>query len=208
MGELTLIYGPAHPDKTSPAYERCLASLDAGDGESFLWLLPTHFQAQLMRRQLIRANSTDLLTGHLALDLNSFTDILSNLCPSQRPALPLSAQRPPSRRRPRGQRGQRGLLQPPPRAAEPRADSVVSSIGGDGHSAGRSGGNNSAQRGIAGPLCSLPRASRRWVERKSRAFCHRGCPPRPRDARTALPPTSVCSCSAALWTCPRLFCPC
>ncbi len=93
MGELTLIYGPAHPDKMSPAYERCLASLDAGDGESFLWLFPTHFQAQLMRRQLIRASSTSLLTGHLALDLNSFTDILYGFCPGQRPALPLSAQR-------------------------------------------------------------------------------------------------------------------
>ena len=93
MGELTLIYGPAHPDKTSPAYERCLASLDAGDSESFLYLFPTHFQAQLMRRQLIRASRTHLLTGHLALDLNSFTNILYSLCPGQRPALPLSAQR-------------------------------------------------------------------------------------------------------------------
>ena len=93
MGELTLIYGPAHPDKASPAYERCLASLDAGNGESFLWLFPTHFQAQLMRRQLIRANRTDLLTGHLALDLTSFTDILYGLCPGQRPPLPLSAHR-------------------------------------------------------------------------------------------------------------------
>ena len=93
MGELTLIYGSAHPDKASPAYERCLTSLDAGDGESFLWLFPTHFQAQLMRRQLLRASRTGLFTGHLALDLNSFTDILYSLCPSQRPALPLSAQR-------------------------------------------------------------------------------------------------------------------
>ena len=93
MGELTLIYGSAHPDKASPAYERCLTSLDAGDGESFLWLFPTHFQAQLMRRQLLRASRTGLFTGHLALDLNSFTDILYSLCPSQRPAQPLSAQR-------------------------------------------------------------------------------------------------------------------
>ena len=93
MGELTLIYGPAHPDKALPAYERCLASLDAGDGESFLWLFPSHFQAQLMRRQLIRASHTRLLTGHLALDLNSFTDILYSLCPRRRPALPISAQR-------------------------------------------------------------------------------------------------------------------
>ena len=93
MGELTLIYGPAHPDKASPAYERCLAHLDAGDNESFLWLFPTHFQAQLMRRQLIRASRTGLLTGHLALDLNSFIDTLYSLCPSQRPALPLSAHR-------------------------------------------------------------------------------------------------------------------
>ena len=89
MGELTLIYGPAHPDKALPAYECCLA----GDSESFLWLLPTRFQAQLMRRQLIRASHTRLLTGHLALDLNSFTDILYSLCPGQRPALPLSTQR-------------------------------------------------------------------------------------------------------------------
>ncbi len=91
MGELTLIYGPAHPDKASPAYERCLARLDASDSESFLWLFPSHFQAQLMRRQLIRAGH--LLTGHLALDLNSFTDILYSLCPGQRPTLPLSAHR-------------------------------------------------------------------------------------------------------------------
>ena len=93
MGELTLIHGPAHPDKMSPAYEHSLASLDAGDGESFLWLFPTHFQAQLMRRQLIRASRTSLLTGHLALDLNSFTDILYSLCPERRATLPLSAQR-------------------------------------------------------------------------------------------------------------------
>ena len=93
MGELTLIYGPAHPDKASSPYERCLAHLDAGDGESFLWLFPTHFQAQLMRRQLIHASRTHLLTGHLALDLNSFTNILYSLCPGQQPALPLSAQR-------------------------------------------------------------------------------------------------------------------
>ena len=93
MGELTLIYGPAHPAKASPAYEHCLAHLNDGDGESFLWLCPTRFQAQLMRRQLIRASSTDLLTGHLALDLNSFIDVLYSLCPGQRPALPLSAQR-------------------------------------------------------------------------------------------------------------------
>ena len=93
MGELTFIYGPAHPDKSKSAYERCLAHLDAGDGGAFLWLFPTHFQAQLMRRQLIRASRTRLLTGHLALDLNSFTDILYGLCPGRRPALPLSAHR-------------------------------------------------------------------------------------------------------------------
>lgn len=93
MGELTLIYGPAQPDKASPAYERCLTHLNASDGESFLWLFPTHFQAQLMRRQLIHASRTHLLTGHLALDLNSFTNILYSLCPSRRPALALSAQR-------------------------------------------------------------------------------------------------------------------
>ncbi len=93
MGELTLIYGPAHPYKASPAYERCSTHLDTGDSESFLWLFPTHFQAQLMRRQLIRASRTGLLTGHLALDLNSFIDMLYSLCPERRPALPLSAQR-------------------------------------------------------------------------------------------------------------------
>ena len=93
MGELTLICGPAHPDKAAPAYERCLAHLNAGDGGAFLWLFPTHFQDQLMRRQLIRASRTRLFAGHLALSLNSFTDILYSLCPGQRPALPLSAHR-------------------------------------------------------------------------------------------------------------------
>ena len=54
MGELTLIYGPAHPDKASLVSARCSAHLNAGDSRAFLWLFPSHFQAQLMRRQLVR----------------------------------------------------------------------------------------------------------------------------------------------------------
>ena len=92
MGELTLIYGPAHPDKASLASECCSVLLDAGDSRAFLWLVPSRFQAQLMRRQLARARSTGLLTGHLALDLNAFIDILYSLCPGRRAALPLSAE--------------------------------------------------------------------------------------------------------------------
>lgn len=92
MGELTLIYGPAHPDKASLASERCSALLSAGDSRALLWLVPSRFQAQLMRRQLVRASSTRLLTGHLALDLNAFTDSLYSLCPGRRAALPLSAE--------------------------------------------------------------------------------------------------------------------
>lgn len=92
MGELTLIYGPAHPDKASLASERCSALLSAGDSRAFLWLVPSRFQAQLMRRQFACARSTGLLTGHLALDLNAFIDILYSLCPGRRAALPLSAE--------------------------------------------------------------------------------------------------------------------
>ena len=102
MGELTLIYGPAHPDKASLASECCSAHLDAGDSRAFLWLFPSHFQAQLMRRQLVRPSCHSrasgnpapprVLTGPLALDLNAFIDLLYSLCPGRRAALPLSAQ--------------------------------------------------------------------------------------------------------------------
>ena len=144
MGELTLIYGPAHPAKASLAFERCSAHLNAGDSRALLWLAPSRFQAQLVRRQLVRASPpsrevlgfepatsschsrnsgnpagpaniegipspschsrergnpatqlaspTHLLVGPLALDLNTFTDLLYGLCPGQRAALPLSAQ--------------------------------------------------------------------------------------------------------------------
>ena len=43
MGELTLVYGPAHPEKWTPTLERCRQIL-AG-GQRILWLCPTPFQA-------------------------------------------------------------------------------------------------------------------------------------------------------------------
>ncbi|HIG52932.1 MAG TPA: PD-(D/E)XK nuclease family protein [Candidatus Handelsmanbacteria bacterium] len=93
MGELTLIHGPAHPDKQSPLFEHCLRQLKQGKSGDFLWLFPTHFQAQLMHRQLMRASGAGIQSGHSALDLTRFIATLYRLCPDQRPTLPPSAQR-------------------------------------------------------------------------------------------------------------------
>ena len=61
-----------------------------------------------MRRQLIRASH--LFTGHLALDLNSFIDILYGLCPGHATGPTPQRAAALSRRRPRRQREQRALL--------------------------------------------------------------------------------------------------
>ena len=74
MGELTLIYGPAHPDKASLASARCSTHLDAGDSRAFLWLFPSHFQAQLMRRQLSRPSCHSRERGNPAVLRDRFKE--------------------------------------------------------------------------------------------------------------------------------------
>ena len=53
MGELTLIHGPAHPDKGDLLYRRCLERIDQGWGDSFIYLLPSRWQAAQLRRRLL-----------------------------------------------------------------------------------------------------------------------------------------------------------
>lgn len=93
MGELSLIHGPAHPDKWTPTYQRCRERLSNGRGGTFLWLCPTYFQAQLMRRRLLAASGTGSRPGYLALDLDRFIAALHRRCPERRPPLPSSAHR-------------------------------------------------------------------------------------------------------------------
>ena len=93
MGELTLIHGPAHPDKQTPVFEQCQKRLEQGGGQTFLWLFPTQFQARLMHRRLLQTASTGLHPGHLTLDLNRLSAILYNSCAQRQPLLPASAHR-------------------------------------------------------------------------------------------------------------------
>lgn len=93
MGELSLIHGPAHPEKRAPIFTQCIQRLEQGKGSSFLWLFPSQFQAQLLRKQLIEAASPGLYPGHIALVLDHFIATCHRLCPDRRPALPTSAHR-------------------------------------------------------------------------------------------------------------------
>lgn len=93
MGALTLIHGPAHPGKWTPTYERCLERLNDGRSESFLWLFPSPFQAQLMHRRLLSDGNLTLYTGQLALDFDRFLASIYRLCAAPRPSLPTSAHR-------------------------------------------------------------------------------------------------------------------
>ena len=88
MGELTLVYGPAHPEKWTPTLERCRQIL-AG-GQRILWLCPTRFQARFAQRRLRRGGAQP---GRLTLDLDRFVEILHGHCPNQRAALPAAAHR-------------------------------------------------------------------------------------------------------------------
>lgn len=86
MGDLTLIHSPADPDKQTPVFSHCLELLGQGSGEHFLWLCPTRFQAQLMRRRFLRAAGGGIQPGHLAFDLKTFTTALHASGPNRRPA--------------------------------------------------------------------------------------------------------------------------
>ena len=88
MGELTLVYGPAHPEKWTPTLERCRQIL-AG-GQRILWLCPTPFQARFVQRRLRRGGAQP---GRLTLDLDRFVEILHGHCPNQRAPLPAAAHR-------------------------------------------------------------------------------------------------------------------
>ena len=88
MGELTLVYGPAHPEKWTPTLERCRQIL-AG-GQRILWLCPTPFQAHFVQRRLRRGGAQP---GRLTLDLDRFVEILHGHCPNQRAPLPAAAHR-------------------------------------------------------------------------------------------------------------------
>ena len=99
MGELTLIHGPAHPDKGDLLYRRCLERIDrnsnlcAGRGDSFIYLLSTRWQAARLRRRLLAESSSALLACPFVLGLEDFTRALYRLCPDRRALLPAPARR-------------------------------------------------------------------------------------------------------------------
>jgi ATP-dependent helicase/nuclease subunit B len=93
MGELTLIHGPAHPDKGDLLYRRCLERIDQGWGDSFIYLLPSRWQAAQLRRRLLAESSSDLLACPFILGLDDFTRALYRLCPDRRALLPTPARR-------------------------------------------------------------------------------------------------------------------
>ena len=143
----------------------------------------------------------------MALDLNSFIDILYSLCPGQRPALPLSAHRllvedaladsansaPYYSRRP--ERLSRGLTQLFHRLEE-------------------TGTQPSDLEGTTQRSAELQALYAAYLERLAAGWS--GSRERFAAVDTHLDssilasasPASACSCFVALWTLPHLFCPC
>ena len=128
MGELTLIYGPAHPDKGDLLYRCGLERVDRGRGTpfekrdnpfekrdnpfekrdnpfekrdnpfarrggSFIYLLPSRWQAVQLRRRLLAESSSQLVACPFVLGLEDFIWTLYRLCPDRRPRLPTLARR-------------------------------------------------------------------------------------------------------------------
>jgi hypothetical protein len=81
MGELFLISGPAHPDKLAAFLSMAGQRLEAGQGRSFLWLVPSPWQALQLRQRLLQAARVSACPRPPVLDLDELTRCLGRLGP-------------------------------------------------------------------------------------------------------------------------------
>ncbi len=91
MGKITLLQGPSHSNITNPLLDRACQRLQAGQGESFLLVLPGRPQVDQARQHLLQAGTGPLLMAPFLFDPES---LLQHLLPlGQRALLPPGAGR-------------------------------------------------------------------------------------------------------------------
>jgi len=93
MGRLTLIHGPAHPAKTASLFRLCLERVGQGRGDSFIYLVPSRWQTQALRQDLLREAAAGLVMAPYLLGLEDFVRTLYRLCPDRRALLPANGRR-------------------------------------------------------------------------------------------------------------------
>lgn len=88
MPELSLLYGPAHPDKIQPLLQTCLERIRQRQGDSFLFLVPTRGQAEQLQQNLLCKSDADLFLKPYILGLEDFIRTLYHACPGRLALLP------------------------------------------------------------------------------------------------------------------------
>ena len=93
MPKLSLLYGPAHPDKSLTLFRICLERIHQLREDSFFYLVPNRRQASYLRQKLLEESGNDQLLSPRILGLEDFVTHLYRLCPNRRTLLSAAGQR-------------------------------------------------------------------------------------------------------------------
>ena len=87
MAKLSLLYGPAHPDKSQTLFRTCLERIGQQREDSFFYLVPSRRQASYLRQKILAECGKDLLLDPKILGLEDFARHLYRLLPERRTLL-------------------------------------------------------------------------------------------------------------------------
>jgi ATP-dependent helicase/nuclease subunit B len=91
MPQLELLAGPAHPDKLDAVFQLALERMDTARHTSFLWLVPSRWQAKKIGLRLVQNSRSSLLADSSVLALDEwFVDWTTSLA---KPPLPAALSR-------------------------------------------------------------------------------------------------------------------
>ena len=91
MPRLELLAGPAHPDKLDAVFQLALECMDTARHASFLWLVPSRWQAKKIGQRLVQTSCSCLLTDASIIALDEwFVDLATSL---DKPPLPAALSR-------------------------------------------------------------------------------------------------------------------
>jgi len=91
MARLKLLAGPAHPNKINTEFQLALERIDSARQHSFLWLVPSRWQARQLSQRLLHMSSSHLLIQSSILTLDEWISSLSSAAP--KPAFPTAFSR-------------------------------------------------------------------------------------------------------------------
>jgi ATP-dependent helicase/nuclease subunit B len=91
MARLELLAGPAHPEKADAAFQLALERMDHARQHSFLWLVPSRWQARHLSQRLLKMSRKPLLACSSILTLDEWINHLSAAAPS--PSFPTAFSR-------------------------------------------------------------------------------------------------------------------